>query len=131
MPRFRLGSLRYNQNNQGVPVLLIPVIDISLIPSISRSIPLGGYINFVNFSGTARMNSLNGYSSMIDLRNYEYLMNFSKIPIFVRIFVSDQEATTLLSPNEVIYLGGAYAEYDQRYANPVGRDRVPRHLWVE
>lgn len=131
MPRFGLRELRFSQSQRRVPNLTIPVVDITIFPTITRSIPVGGYINFVNFAGTARVGSLNGFSSMLDLRNTEYLMNFSKIPILVKIFVQSQEAVTLLSPNEVIYLGGAFAEYDRQYASPVGRERVPPEKRVD
>lgn len=131
MPRFGLRELRFSQSQRRVPNLTIPVVDITLFPTITRSIPVGGYINFVNFAGTARVGSLNGFSSMLDLRNTEYLMNFSKIPILVKILVQNQEAVTLLSPNEVIYLGGAFAEYDRQYASLVGRERVPPEKRVD
>ncbi len=127
MARFYLKKVSFSADSiSEVPALATPLIKVALDPPLSRSYPYSPYYNYRNVSGQLFIDTLNGFTFLKDISNSEYLMNFSQIPAFVKIYPpSGSPIVVLLSPSQYLYQGVLYSEYDPRFISPTSRDRVP------
>jgi len=127
MARFHLKRLSFSSSSiSEIPTLATPLIKVALDPPLSRSYPYSPYYNYRNVSSQLFIDTLNGFTFLIDISNSEYLTNFSQIPAFVKIYPpSGDPLIVLLSPRQYLYRGIFYSEYDQRFISPTSRDRVP------
>jgi len=127
MARFSLKRISFSADPiSEVPPLVTPLIRVVLAPALTRSYSYSPYYNYRNVSGQLFIDSLNGFTFLSDISNSEYLMNFSLIPAFVRIYPpSGGPIVVLLSPRQYLYQGTLYSEYNPRFISPTSRDRVP------
>jgi len=127
MARFYLKKVSFSSDPiSEVPSLTTPLITVSLAPTLVRSYSYSPYYNYRNVSGNLFLDTLNGFTFLNDISNSEYLMNFSLIPAFVKLYPpSGSPLVILLSPKQYIYQGTLYSEYDSKYISPTSRDRIP------
>jgi hypothetical protein len=127
MARFYLKRVSFSADHiSEVPALATPLIKVSLDPPLSRSYPYSPYYNYRNVSSQLFIDTLNGFTFLNDISNSEYLVNFSQIPAFVKLYPpSGGPIVVLLSPRQYLYQGVIYSEYDPRFISPTSRDRVP------
>jgi hypothetical protein len=127
MARFSLKKISFSSDPiSEVPALITPLIRVSLAPALTRSYSYSPYYNYRNVSGHLFIDTLNGFTFLNDISGSEYLMNFSQIPAFVKIYPpSGGPIVVLLSPRQYLYQGTLYSEYNPRFISPTSRDRVP------
>jgi hypothetical protein len=132
MAKFSLKKISFTSDPiSEVPALVTPLIKVVLAPALSRSYPYSPYYNYRNVSGQLFIDALNGFTFLNDISNSEYLMNFSLIPDFVKIYPpSGGPIVVLLSPHQYLYQGTLYSEYNPKFISPTSRDLIPPEDWV-
>lgn len=127
MARFSLKKIAFSSDPiSEVPRLSTPLISVVLAPALIRSYSYSPYYNYRNVSGQLFVDTLNGFTFLNDISSSEYLINFSLIPAFVKIYPpSGSPLVILLSPQQYVYQGTLYSEYDPKYISPTSQDRIP------
>ncbi len=127
MARFSLKKISFSSDPASeIPALVTPLLKVDLAPALNRTYSYSPYYNYRNVSGQLFIDSLNGFTFLNDVHNSEYLMNFSLIPAFVKVYPpSGGPVVVLLSPRQHLYQGTLYSEYDPRFISPISRDRIP------